>query len=1387
MNIECENCGARHWITEAIAGSNQCFESCCKQGDAMLEYLRMPPPFLRALLGGDDPQARSFRQNIRAYNSALAFTSVSYTKDTRTDLSRGLHCFQIHGELFHYQGPLVPGSQEAPAFAQLFFYDPDHATNLRLQHRPLLNRTILHGLHNMLTDCNPFVQIYKTARERLAAQTGHFRILLNPQMRLILQSGADRRRENLPTATELAGILPDEFTDESRRDILLAVREPDRNGSQLHRIAVTHAAYMPLHYVLLFPYGEYGWHYELYLRNTRRTRQRTRFEQRPFYRFRLHTRDREYSTLFWAGRLFQQYVIDAFVACETTALDWLRGHQNKIRADIYNGLTDTLIREDVSPANLGRRYVLPSSFTGGDRFMQQLFQDSMAIVRYFGKPTFFITFTANPRWPEITRHLNPGQQPTDRPDLIARVFRLKIQELLADLRNGLFGKYAGHVYTIEYQKRGLPHMHLLLFLDQSVKFDTPERVDEVVCAEIPDPSWDPTGELRELVTANMVHGPCGDDNPQAPCMVRKHPHGPLLCSKRFPKPFAEHTLIHEDGYPEYCRRDDGKTFTVRKPGCRDLQVVRDNRWVVPYSPYLLQKFRSHINIEVCASVQAIKYIHKYVYKGADRTTVAVTAAEDEITRYIHARYISPCEAIWRLFEFPTHQEWPPVQHLAVHLEGEQAVYFPDDISPSALAAKTAAARSTLMGFFEYNATHEDSRQYLYSEFPAYFTWDPRIRAWKPRQRGRGKGRRIGRMYHCSPISGERYYLRLLLTVVRGPRSFTDLYFFNDIRYPTYQAACIARGLAENDQEWFQCFDEAILFTPAGGLRTLFLTGLRQRMIADPLAIWNRYKHHFCDDLWRRLTLDGGFPFPLLDPHYDYGLWLLADGLTDNQQSLEEHGLPSFTWDWTRKHHLSSVADRLEDHESLAATMQAQLNPDQKLCFEKIVTAIESDPQTAHFYLQGPGGTGKTFLYKTLCHYFRGKGKTVLCVASTGIAALLLPDGRTSHSQFRIPIELHESSVSGITKQSALAQIIQSADLIIWDEVPMQHKYCFEVVHRLLVDLRSVTDDILFGGVPVILGGDFAQILPVVPHGSRADIVAACLQKSFIWPRLKRLSLRINMRVREGQHGQEFIRWISELPYSPAMDGAVLVPGYVNQPATITGLISHVYPPGLLSRAVTDPSAFHGRCLLTTLNTTVTELNKLILGQLPGQLRTYQSVDSYDTEDTSGSDLHELPVEQLQSIDIPSLPPSQLSLKIGAPVLLLRNLSPRDGLCNGTRMVVTSLRNHCIEARILGGDFDGQLRVIPRIKLIGTDTGLGIALSRKQFPVRLCFAMTINKSQGQSFHTVGLDLRTPVFTHGQFYVAVSRTSSVEGLSILIPCENRSRTLNVSYSEVLANIL
>src|SRR5207302_6120465 len=117
-------------------------------------------------------------------------------------------------------------------------------------------------------------------------------------------------------------------------------------------------------------------------------------------------------------------------SCEATALDWIRRNQDKIRVDVYSGLTDHLVHVDINVTELGRRVVLPSSFTSRDQAMQQLFQDLMAIVCHYGKPTFFLTLTANPRWPEIVQNLLAGQQPTDWPDLIARVFRLKVKALL---------------------------------------------------------------------------------------------------------------------------------------------------------------------------------------------------------------------------------------------------------------------------------------------------------------------------------------------------------------------------------------------------------------------------------------------------------------------------------------------------------------------------------------------------------------------------------------------------------------------------------------------------------------------------------------------------------------------------------------------------------------------------------------------------------------------------------------------------------------------------------------------------------------------------------------------------------------------------------------------
>jgi hypothetical protein len=170
MSKECQFCRAQHWLQEASPPqSHNLYESCCKKGEVDLPLLGPVPDYLRALYEAQDACRRVFCQHIRSYNSALAFTSVSYNKDTRLDLSRSLHCFQIHGELYHYQGPLVLGSQEVPRFAQLFFYDLDYATNIHADQYPQLDRSILRQLTVMLTDCSPFIKIYETAEERLYA------------------------------------------------------------------------------------------------------------------------------------------------------------------------------------------------------------------------------------------------------------------------------------------------------------------------------------------------------------------------------------------------------------------------------------------------------------------------------------------------------------------------------------------------------------------------------------------------------------------------------------------------------------------------------------------------------------------------------------------------------------------------------------------------------------------------------------------------------------------------------------------------------------------------------------------------------------------------------------------------------------------------------------------------------------------------------------------------------------------------------------------------------------------------------------------------------------------------------------------------------------------
>jgi ATP-dependent DNA helicase PIF1 len=189
-----------------------------------------------------------------------------------------------------------------------------------------------------------------------------------------------------------------------------------------------------------------------------------------------------------------------------------------------------------------------------------------------------------------------------------------------------------------------------------------------------------------------------------------------------------------------------------------------------------------------------------------------------------------------------------------------------------------------------------------------------------------------------------------------------------------------------------------------------------------------------------------------------------------------------------------------------------------------------------------------------------------------------------------------------------------------------------------------------------------------------------------------------------------------------------------------------------------------------------------LGHLPTQAKEYLSLDI--AFDDGGVPLNHIPQEYLNTIALPGSPLHQTTMKVGCPIILLRNLDPSAGLCNGTRLIVTRMAERVIEAKILTGSHAGEIALIPRISLDSSPAaGLPFTLRRRQFPVRLGFAMTINKSQGQSLQTVGLYLQEPVFTHGQLYVALSRCTDCRNLWVALPPENNRQTKNIVYTDVL----
>jgi hypothetical protein len=346
------------------------------------------------------------------------------------------------------------------------------------------------------------------------------------------------------------------------------------------------------------------------------------------------------------------------------------------------------------------------------------------------------------------------------------------------------------------------------------------------------------------------------------------------------------------------------------------------------------------------------------------------------------------------------------------------------------------------------------------------------------------------MYNISVSQGELFYLRLLLLHIAGAKSYDDLKTVDGVLKATFKESAICRHLLEDDTEWDNCLSEAVNVDMPHKLRELFAYICVYCSPISPMELWEKYKYHLCEDF-----INQGINEALAAP---FALQDIQTTLISNGRNLAWFHLPLLPLNMPPA---PSCNPNLQQEQELAAELTVKLNPLQREAFNKIMHAVsDSTSLDRLFFLDGPGGSGKTFTYETLYHTLTGLALNVTCCASTGIAANLLPFGRTYHSTFGLGPSLNTTSVSNITIYTDAGIALRDTNLIVWDEITMTPFYALDVIDRLLRDLTK--NDTPFGGKVILIGGDFRQCLPVVKRGNRVRIVESCIQSSHLSNQIK---------------------------------------------------------------------------------------------------------------------------------------------------------------------------------------------------------------------------------------------------------------------------------------------
>ena len=932
-----------------------------------------------------------------------------------------------------------------------------------------------------------------------------------------------------------------------------------------------------------------------------------------------------------------------------------------------------------------------------------------------------------------------------------------------------------------------------------------------------------TQKLYNLVHKNMTHKCALAENG----CINKNGE----CKRGYHKTtVSQSSSFDNKGFPIYCR------------------LCEDDLKIVPHCPEILLDWDGHANIEWSGSAYTCVYLYKYLFKGSKKEKFALTNADDihdkdEINLYLRGRMLCSMDACWRVLGYHTYPKAiPAVRILKIKLP------------QNALAIQQAEKICDLtMYFLRPNISMFDGlkyteffNQYVYNtKLPLIYANAPNLENTEWFQvrvsnkiyyyfKRKNYAASITRMHMLYINAGEIWYLRLLL-LNKPARSFRDLLTVRNKVFQLFQQAAIAEGYCSDKTECERSFRDAAIFSTPSELRMWFVV-MTVNGFPTSHIFYNKKMHE-------QLKADFIHNYPLgsNDKLSENDMLLdLAKRLADENKTLSQYGFPEPKNIITELDEERFKYDPMQQTE-LLKTLNASIpnTKEQNEIFLQICDDISFEKTAIHF-VQAQAGSGKSMLANKLMAFARSLNKIALGCASTGLAANNFEGFYTAHALYALPVvdsadldeidqpeyasKLHES------KYKQRLQLIQASSLHVWDEFPSNHRNCFEAAYQACNK---------FEGKVVVCFGDFRQIAPVVEGGTKQEIINACIQSSEYWKYFRIHILTKNMRLEHMKihcreeltalespqtrlelTDQEFIE--KQITIQKALDtqiayGEMILAlgnnqlhsspnitiiredretstSYVSLPlfqyiiASEEGELNAIrwlHPQGF------DASSMHKRAVLAATNDRVDMWNSLIQSLNPKEAVSLRSHDFLcevdDPRDVLSSMLSD---DVLNRYNNNGVPRNNLQLKIGDICLLLRTISKKDGLTTNARVRITNIKTFCVQIQTL--TYPPRSYALPRIRFkFQLPFGQSYQMVRTQFPLRLAYALSVNKSQGQEFDKVLYDIVDPAFSHGHTYVASSRIRHFD--TIKIYCDedkihNGAPILpNVVYDELLRSIL